>query len=121
MYIQPYEPQEMTFGPSTLSGYGAAPSCAPSEAPFAGDGVAAEPWTQEMPGIGDAASALNDAPFGSLGIGNMLASLTGMMQQLTQMMQSLLGRMGGPVGNQAQCGGGACTQASQAAQRVPLE
>jgi len=106
MYIQPYEPQEMTFGSQSLSGF-AAPACTP-ETSSAADGIAS-PWSEELPGIDDAAGALNDTPFGSLGIGNMLASLTGMMQQLAQMMQSLLGRMGGETGG-TQCGNGGCTQ-----------
>lgn len=102
MYIQPYEPQEM-FGTPALPGYGASGAsgaCAPHGPPN-DDAITTLPWTQEMPELGDAAGALNDAPFGSLGIGSMLSNLTGMMQQLVSMMQSLLGKMEG---------GGGCTQ-----------
>ena len=98
MYIQPYEPQEMPFGPAPLSGYGTqAQGCMPSEFPYALDG------------IDDASGALNDAPFGALGMGNMLSSLAGMMQQLASMLQSLLGRMSGESGTTSHCGNG-CTQ-----------
>ncbi len=92
MYVQPYEPQDTTFGASGLGGYGASQIGAPGEVPMPGDGVSSMlPWSETMPGFSDGASALNDGPFGALGLGSMLTNLTGMMQQLVQMMQSLLG------------------------------
>lgn len=117
MYIQPYEPQEMSFASPSISGFGATP-CSPEETPLATDGIAS-PWTDEIPGLNDAAGALNDAPFGGLGMGSMLANLTGMMQQLTQMMQALLGRMGGQ-NTGSQCGNGGCAQGSPVPRREEL-
>ncbi len=121
MYIQPYEPQDVTFGSSPLTGY-APQTCAPQETPFQGDGVSSMmPWSSAVPGVGDAVSALNDAPLG-MGIGGMLSNLTGMMQQLVQMMQSLLGRMGNEFGGGMQCERpGGCTQGPIRAQRFPLD
>ncbi len=111
MYIQPYEPQEVPFTPSTRPAYGAGTSCTAPDASFGDDGVATMlPWTE-----GDAAGALNDGPFGSLGLAGMLSNLTGMMSQLAQMMQSLLGRIGGDAGDASHCGSGGCTQG-----RVPM-
>lgn len=108
MYIQPYEPQEMNFGAPALTGYGTPPACPPATS--GDDAITTLPWTQGLPELGDAAGALNDAPFGSLGIGAMLSSLTGMMQQLVQMMQSLVGRMGGEASNPGSGNAGGCTQ-----------
>ncbi len=124
MYIQPYEPQEFGLGASSMSGYAASgEACTPPETPFGGDSVTRSlPWTQTLPGLTDASGSLDDAPFGSLGLGGMLSNLTGMMQQLVQMMQSLLGRMsnGNAGGMTGQCGG--CTQPSQLpGQRFPLD
>ncbi|HEY9085065.1 MAG TPA: hypothetical protein VIN40_03875 [Candidatus Tyrphobacter sp.] len=123
MYIQPYQLPEFGAGTSSTSGYGA-----PGEAgmlpemPFESDGVRSTlPWTQDVPGLTDGAGSLQDAPFGSLGIGGMLSSLTGMMQQLVQIMQSLLGRMGngGIPGERF----GGCTQPppTMPGQRYPLD
>ncbi|HUY40587.1 MAG TPA: hypothetical protein VMV82_03365 [Candidatus Dormibacteraeota bacterium] len=120
MYIQPYEPQEMPLGSSPLTGY-APQTCAPEQAPFQGDGVSSMmPWSSSMPGVGDAVSALNDAPLG-MGLGGVLSNLTGMMQQLVQMMQSLLGRMGSEFGGSGMERGryGGCTQGP--IRRFPLD
>lgn len=104
MYIQPYEPAFT----------GAAPACTPETPAQSGDPITTLPWTDQLPELGDAAGALNDAPLGSLGIGSMLTNLTGMMQQLVQMMQSLLGRMNGETGNPRSCNDGGCTQGPHA-------
>lgn len=108
MYIQPYETQDTLYGPAASQEFGALAACAPARASIAGDGVSSTmPWTQEIPELGDAAGALEDAPFGALGLGPMLSNLTGMMQQLVQMMQTLVARMGGEQPGTTQ---GGCTR-----------
>ncbi|MGH7737685.1 MAG: hypothetical protein ACREMP_07440 [Candidatus Tyrphobacter sp.] len=114
MYIQPYEPQESSFGSQAISGL-PTPACMSQETPLGSDAIAA-PWSQEVPGLSDGAGALGDAPFGALGLGGMLSSLTGMMQQLAQMMQALVGRLGGEPGS-----GGGCTQGMPVPQRYTEE
>jgi hypothetical protein len=90
MYIQPYEPRDLSLGASSFGGYSAA------SAATAGESDAIDrSWTDTLPEFGDAEAALDDAPLGEFGLGPMLQNLTGMMQQLVQMMQSLLGRMTG--------------------------
>lgn len=101
MYIQPYEPQEFGFPSSTLNENGS-PETPAARLP-AGDTIAPANWMEPMAGIEDASGALEDAPFGQIGVGSMLQNLTGMMQQILQMMQSLIGRAG-----EADAGG--CTQ-----------
>jgi hypothetical protein len=93
MYVQPYEPRDVSFGPGAFGSY---PTAATT--PAESDSVA-DPWNDEPAQFGDAEGALEDGPLGQLGIGVMLQNLTGMMQQLAQMMQSLLGRVGGNAGN----------------------
>jgi hypothetical protein len=98
MYIQPYEPQQTAFAPPSLSDTNNAQFCSASAMPLGTDGIAgALPWNQNC--STNTEGALNDAPFGSLGMGGILTSLTGMMQQLLQMMQSLFGH--GPSRPQA--------------------
>lgn len=132
MYIQPYEPpQELGLG-SSPTGYTApGQTFAPLEVPYGGaDSVGRSlPWTESMPGLTDGSGALQDGPFGSLGLGGMLESLAAMMQQLAQMMQSLIARMGngnplggGAFGHTGEFGHTGCTQGlPQPGRRYPLD
>jgi hypothetical protein len=130
MYIQPYEPQEYGFGTTSFDGYSIPEG--PISPGITADSIApAMSWTNQIPGMTDAAGSLEDAPFGQFGLGPMLQNLTGMMQQILQMMQSLVGRLssngeGGLFGHvpphrlpNGSCG---CTQSMQPENvRYPLD
>ncbi len=67
MYIQPYEPQDYGFGTTTLDGYSPPQSTLMEE--VESDRIApGGSWTRAIPGITDAAAALEDAPFGQFGL-----------------------------------------------------
>jgi hypothetical protein len=124
MYIQPYEPQEATYGSRAPAGSPATQACTQDEAPLGSDGVTTTPWRDGSNATGDAAGAFSDAPFGLGGLGAMLTSLTSMLQQIAQMMQSLLGRANAdPTGqSQSQNAANGCTQhAMHGRHHTPIE